>query len=362
MARWVATHPVNFQYAGHDYVGPAGTIFWLEDELQEQFAEWAPGHVDCVFLNTNEWDELESRIDTLELSGHPNLAAHESIGLVTETDLDAHEDALDPHIGYATNEELAAHTAAGDPHTAYERKSQKGLANGYAGLDADAFVPDQNIPFTITRDTELSAHTGAVLSVHGIANTADLATDADVSTAIADHTVNEPHDGGGSIDYAEAADLAASNFGDTADAGVSTEVPRADHKHPREANPVTAHEAAANPHPTYLTQAEGDGLYSAPHEHPYEPSGAVATHEGAADPHTGYLRENDANWADLTDGGETNLHSHAGGGSVPDPWEGSYTPGSFTVPTGDFGFMVEMLELTTTQAATLEGTAVLRIA
>jgi hypothetical protein len=42
-------------------------------------------------------------------------------------------------------------------------------------------------------------------------------------------------------------------------------------------------------------------------------AGLITTHEGAADPHTGYLKENEANWTDLTDGGETALHTHAGG-------------------------------------------------
>jgi len=48
----------------------------------------------------------------------------------------------------------------------------------------------------------------------------------------------------------------------------------------------------------------------------YEASGAVAAHAGAADPHTGYVKENDANWLDLTDAGQTSLHSHAGGGGL----------------------------------------------
>lgn len=39
-------------------------------------------------------------------------------------------------------------------------------------------------------------------------------------------------------------------------------------------------------------------------------------HVAAADPHTGYVREADANWVDLTDGGATTLHSHAGGGGA----------------------------------------------
>ena len=39
-------------------------------------------------------------------------------------------------------------------------------------------------------------------------------------------------------------------------------------------------------------------------------------HIAAADPHTGYVKENDANYVDLTDGGATTLHSHAGGGGI----------------------------------------------
>jgi hypothetical protein len=42
-----------------------------------------------------------------------------------------------------------------------------------------------------------------------------------------------------------------------------------------------------------------------------------ATHAAAADPHTGYVKENDANWVDLTDAGETSLHSHAAGAGAP---------------------------------------------
>jgi hypothetical protein len=62
--------------------------------------------------------------------------------------------------------------------------------------------------------------------------------------------------------------------------GSATDAAKTDHKHAMPANPVTAHEAAG-------------------------------------DPHTGYVREADANWVDLTDGGETALHSHAGGGGAP---------------------------------------------
>ncbi len=68
-------------------------------------------------------------------------------------------------------------------------------------------------------------------------------------------------------------------FGDLAAGGAATDAAKTDHKHAMMANPVTAHEAAA-------------------------------------DPHTGYLKENDANWTDLTDGGATTLHTHTGGAGV----------------------------------------------
>ena len=47
---------------------------------------------------------------------------------------------------------------------------------------------------------------------------------------------------------------------------------------------------------------------------------ALTTHAAAADPHTGYLKESDANYIDLTDGGDTALHTHAGGGNPIDAW------------------------------------------
>lgn len=48
---------------------------------------------------------------------------------------------------------------------------------------------------------------------------------------------------------------------------------------------VAAHEAAGDPHPQYLTAAEGDAAYEA--------LGAVATHAAQADPHPAYQRESE---------------------------------------------------------------------
>jgi hypothetical protein len=61
-------------------------------------------------------------------------------------------------------------------------------------------------------------------------------------------------------------------FGDAAAAGAATVAARRDHKHAMPANPVTAHEAAGDPHPGYLTAAEGNAAY--------ESAGAVAAHTG----------------------------------------------------------------------------------
>jgi hypothetical protein len=62
------------------------------------------------------------------------------------------------------------------------------------------------------------------------------------------------------------------------------------------AGSVAAHAAASNPHPTYLTQTEGDALY--------EDAGAVAAHEAAGNPHPTYLTqaEGDALYAPIVSG------------------------------------------------------------
>jgi hypothetical protein len=72
---------------------------------------------------------------------------------------------------------------------------------------------------------------------------------------------------------------------------------------------VTAHEGASDPHPQYLTQAEGDGRYRqtataltdsdipAGIARDSEVTAAITAHEGAADPHPGYLTAAEGNAA-----------------------------------------------------------------
>ena len=54
---------------------------------------------------------------------------------------------------------------------------------------------------------------------------------------------------------------AETSFGISAGAGASSDYSRGDHTHGSPTNPVTAHEAAGDPHPGYLTAAEGNALY-----------------------------------------------------------------------------------------------------
>lgn len=96
---------------------------------------------------------------------HPDLTAHDILGLATQAELDAHEIAVDPHTVYALDADLTSHVGAADPHTGYQRESEKGLANGYASLDASGLVPDAQIPAAIARDSELHARQHSVTAV-----------------------------------------------------------------------------------------------------------------------------------------------------------------------------------------------------
>lgn len=62
----------------------------------------------------------------------------------------------------------------------FESKDNKGQANGYAPLDANSKVPVANLPDTASLDAEvdgkIAEHGDESLNVHGIADTADLAT------------------------------------------------------------------------------------------------------------------------------------------------------------------------------------------
>lgn len=107
--------------------------------------------------------------------------------------------------------DLSAHLAAPDPHTGYQLESGRGVANGYASLNGSAVIPDNQIPASIARDTEIAtqitAHTNAsdphgdravaaaaltthaadTTSIHGIADTSVLETFTTAASRLATH-------------------------------------------------------------------------------------------------------------------------------------------------------------------------------
>lgn len=89
---------------------------------------------------------------------------------------------------------------------------------------------------------------------------------------------------------------------------------------------IEAHESDVNPHPQYLTEAEGDGRYSA--------SGAVAAHESAGDPHPQYLTqgEGDGRYAPSgLVGGVSSVNGKTGGVTLTPADVGAIPAGDITL-------------------------------
>ncbi|MGV1029608.1 MAG: hypothetical protein ACOYBU_13990 [Dermatophilaceae bacterium] len=97
---------------------------------------------------TEAWgDSVADSVNALEAADTAHLAAANPHPVyATDSDLAAHAAAPDPHSAYATDADLTSHAAAADPHTGYQRESEKGVANGYAGLDATGKVPAGQLP------------------------------------------------------------------------------------------------------------------------------------------------------------------------------------------------------------------------
>lgn len=53
-----------------------------------------------------------------------------------------------------------------DDHPQYQLRSEENAANGYLGLDAGAMAPDNRIPASIARDSEITSAIGALSSVY----------------------------------------------------------------------------------------------------------------------------------------------------------------------------------------------------
>ncbi len=151
---------------------------------------------------------------------------------------------------------------------------------------------------------------GPILAEHVIFAPAGTVAADDVQAAIEEVSI-EGGGGGGGPHAASHADLGADEV--SIDASQITtgliadaRIPAAIARDTEVTTAVTAHEGAANPHPTYETSAEAqakvDTHAAAADPHPgyltpvegnaaYEVIGAVGTHAAAADPHAGYRLE-----------------------------------------------------------------------
>lgn len=220
---------------------------------------------------------------------------------------------------------IATHAAAADPHTGYQKESEKGVANGYASLDAGGTIPDAQIPAAIARDTEVTA---AIAAHAGAADPhPTYMTSAEVDASIATHAgAADPHTG-----YQKESEKGVANGYAALDAGGTVpdaQIPAAIARDAEVTAAINAHAAAADPHPTYMTSAEVDA--------------SIAAHAAAADPHTGYQKESEkglANgYASLDSGGKVPAAQMAGG---PLNMLATGTQAGFSVvPTGNSGLAV----------------------
>ena len=213
---------------------------------------------------------------------------------------------------------ITTHEGAADPHTGYQKESEKGVANGYAGLDATGKVPSVQLPAFV--DDVLEFANLAAFPATGTAGVIYVALDTNkvyrwsgsayVEISPSPGSSDAVPEGSVNLYYTTArqalkADLASPIFtgdprGPTPTAGDN------DTSLATTAFVTTAvanHAAASDPHPGYLTPAEGNAAYEA--------LGAVAAHAAAADPHTGYQKESEKGVAN----GYASLDS---GGFVPD--------------------------------------------
>lgn len=242
----------------------------------------------------------------------------------------AHVAAGDPHTQYATDADLSSHAAAADPHTGYQLESEKAAASGYASLDSTTRVPTGQLGAGAADATKflrgdqtwaVPPASGGSTILPGTGTTASAQGDATAHGTSPDYSRTDHKHGRESF----GAVTAETSFGLASANGVSTNASRSDHAHGTPTNPVTAHEAAADPHTGYQKESEKgvasgyaalDGGTKVPiaqvptgttgstvslgnHAHAgvYDPagtgSGAITTHEAAADPHTGYQKESE---------------------------------------------------------------------
>jgi hypothetical protein len=185
-------------------------------------------------------------------SGAIALGAHEAASdphpqYLTEAEADAAYAASDhTHAGYEASGTaatlVAAHEAAANPHPAYLTQAE-----------ADALYEPAGDYASATHGHAIADTTGLQAALDGKASATH---DHDAEYAAIGHDHSGVYQPAGSYAAASHSHATSDVTGlDTALAGKEASGTAA--------SLITAHEAAADPHPTYLTQAEADALYAA---------------------------------------------------------------------------------------------------
>jgi len=175
---------------------PSTVEQWLQNRRLAAIEEGGEGGVhpnlaahDALGLATDAALAAHAGDGGLHSGSHPNLAVHDALGLVTEADLSAH--AATSHGG--THPDLADHNTLG-------LATQAELdAVAAAKANASHAHADIDLPASIARDTEVTAAVSAHAATphagdHPDADHATLATDAELAAHAADGGL---HGGGG---------------------------------------------------------------------------------------------------------------------------------------------------------------------
>lgn len=293
MAKFTVTRDLKLDWRGQALRGPAGTEHRIPDSLYDEFLAEFVTNNDGSLMPGLTWVED----DEIEAAGggeasHPNLATHDSMGLVTDAELAAHEAASDPHVGYALDIDLAAHETASDPHAGYQKESEKGQASGYASLDSSTLVPVAQIG-SGSADTTKFLRGDRAWAVPPAGEGGGAPTDADYLVGTAHGSLS----GEIVVGTSPGGELGGTWASPTVDATHS-----------------------GSSHASIQTAAESTA------------SVALAAHAAAADPHTGYLKESDFTGVDFLVGTATGI---TGSEIVVGTSPGGELGGTWASPTVD---------------------------
>ena len=330
MARLRFGRPISLRWNGLLLEGPANTVFEIPDEFYEEFnQDIGPVEPTLVWLDTDEASTLRGRVTALEGAGAGSpLSSATPLALGTAAvgteAASSHGDHVHPTTGlalsghnhdasysstahnhsgvYELSGAVSTHESAGDPHPGYLTETAASSTYATSGHNHNGTYEPVNtaiLKTIVDAKGDLivgtAADTVSRLAV-GATNGHVLTVDSAEATGLKWAAASGGGGGGGGHSLGTAIPL---DLG-TAAAGTSTHGSREDHVHSTNgvsltshnhtgvydaagtaASAVSTHEAAADPHPGYLTPTEGNAAYSATghaHSGVYDPAGTTSTH------------------------------------------------------------------------------------